>query len=556
MRGDRTEAALWARALDLVRAHQIESDADTGPLFENQPANVDPEVIKRLRQMYEAGGWVLVESAIADLPADLRWLFESGAVTIEQLAVIQRVLGVTSVADMIAAVSGQQLRALPGLDPAVEETVAAALPSLRARIPRIPLGRAVAVAEMVLDPLRDTRGVAWAMPVGSLRRGQDMIGDIEILAPTDQPAAAIDALLSLPASSHVLHRSERRLYVLADRVQIGVRLPAPSNAGADLLYLTGSRAHFEGLQAHAAANGLILDAAGLHASDGTLSPAAEESGIYRALGLPVIPPEIRNGDGEIALAASGALPALVSRDDIRGDLHMHSVWSDGRDLIEAMVEGCRALGYEYMAITDHSPHSAAARNLTVDGVKKQADEIARLRERYPDIAILHGCEVDIMPDGRLDFPDKILEQLDIVLASLHERAGHGPDQLMQRYASAMKHPLVTLITHPTNRIVPTRPGYDLDYDRLFEMAVASGTVVEIDGSPSHLDLDGALSRRAVAAGATVAIDSDCHRSEMLGRQMDLGIFTARRGWVQPRHVLNARSLADVRSLIAAKRASH
>jgi DNA polymerase (family 10) len=556
MRGDQTEAALWARALDLVRAHRIESDADTGPLFENQPADVDPEVLKRLRQMYEAGGWVLVESAIADLPADLRWLFESGAVTIEQLAVIQRVLGVTSVADMIAAVSGQQLRALPGLDATVEETVAAALPSLRTRIPRIPLGRAVAVAEMVLDPLRGTRGVAWAMPVGSLRRGQDMVGDIEILAPTDQPAAAIDTLLSLAASSHELHRSERRLYLLADRVQIGVRLPAPSNAGADLLYLTGSRAHFEGLQAHAAASGLILDAVGLHASDGTLTPAAEESGIYRALGLPVIPPEIRNGDGEIALAASGALPTLVSREDIRGDLHMHSIWSDGRDLIEAMVEGCRALGYEYMAITDHSPHSAAARNLTVDGVKKQADEIARLRERYPDIAILHGCEVDILPDGRLDFPDKVLEQLDIVLASLHERAGHGPDQLMQRYAAAMKHPLVTLITHPTNRIVPTRPGYDLDYDRLFEMAVASGTVVEIDGSPSHLDLDGALSRRAVAAGATVAIDSDCHRSEMLGRQMDLGIFTARRGWVQPRHVLNARSLADVRSLIAAKRASH
>ena len=506
--------------------------------------------------MYEAGGWVLVESAIADLPADLRWLFESGAVTIEQLAVIHRALGVTSVADMMAAVSGQQLRALPGLDAAVEAKVEAALPSLRARIPRIPLGRAVAVAEMVLDPLRDTRGVAWAMPVGSLRRGQDMVGDIEILAPTDQPAAAIDALLSLPTSSHVLHRGERRLYLLADRVQIGVRLPPPSNAGADLLYLTGSRAHFEGLQAHAAETGLILDAGGLHASDGTVKPAAEESGIYRALGLPVIPPEIRNGDGEIALAASGALPVLVSREDIRGDLHMHSVWSDGRDAIEAMVEGCRALGYEYMAITDHSPHSAAARNLTLDGVKKQADEIAGLREQFPDITILHGCEVDILPDGKLDFPDKVLGQLDIVLASLHERAGHGPDQLMQRYASAMKHPLVTIITHPTNRIVPHRPGYDLDYDRLFQIAIDTQTVVEIDGAPSHLDLDGALSRRAIAAGATVAIDSDCHRAEMLGRQMDLGIFTARRGWVQPRHVLNTRSLADVRSLIAAKRMSH
>jgi DNA polymerase (family X) len=407
----------------------------------------------------------------------------------------------------------------------------------------------------MLEPLRDVPGVTWAIPVGSLRRGQDMVGDIDILAPTDHPAAAIDALLRLPASSHVLHRSERRLYVLADRVQIGVRLPAPSNAGAALLYLTGSRAHFEALQARAAVQGLTLKADGLFSSDGTFRPAAQEADIYAALGFSFIPPEIRNGDDEIALAALGALPRLVSRDDIRGDLHMHSVWSDGRDPIETMVEECRALGYTYMAITDHSPHSAAARNLTLDGVKKQADEIARLRDRYPDIAILHGCEVDILPDGRLDFPDKVLEPLDIVLASLHERGGHGPGELMKRYASAMHHPLVTLITHPTNRIVPNRPGYDLDYDRLFEMAVETRTIVEIDGAPSHLDLDGPLARRAIAAGATVSINSDSHRSEMLGHHMDLGIITARRGWVEPRHVLNTRSLVDVRSTIAAKRAS-
>jgi DNA polymerase (family 10) len=555
MRGDIAEAELWTRARDLVRLHTIESDADTGPLFDNPPPDSDPDILKRLRQMYEAGGWVLVESAIADLPADLRWLYESGAVTIEQLGTIHRALAVASVADLADAVREQKLRALPGLDADVETAVGAALPTLRARVPRIPLGRAVSVAEMVLDPLRAAPGVAWAMPVGSLRRGQDMVGDIEILAPTDQPAAAIDALLSLPTSSHVLHRSERRLYVLTDRVQIGIRLPEPANAGADLLYLTGSRAHFDALRAHAAALGWTLKADGLHASDGTFTPAATEADIYAALGLPCIPPEIRNGDEEVALASRGALPALVARGDIRGDLHMHSMWSDGRDPIEAMVEGCRGLGYEYMAITDHSPHSAAARHLTLDGVKKQAEEIARLREQYPDITILHGCEVDILPDGRLDFADKVLEQLDIVLASLHEGAGHGPEHLMKRYESAMKHPLVTLITHPTNRIIPSRRGYDLDYDRLFDMAVDTRTVVEIDGSPSHLDLDGALARRAIAAGATVAIDSDCHRAEMLGRQMDLGIVTARRGWVEPRHVLNTRALTDVRSVIAAKRGS-
>ena len=552
MRGDVAEAELWAGAVALVREQHIESDADAGPLFDTPPPGSDPEILKRLRQMYEAGGWVLVESAIADLPADLRWLFESGTVTIEQLGAMHRDLGLTSIADMADAVREHKLRTLPGLDADVEAAIGGALPALRARIPRIPLGRAAAIAEMVVEPLR-AAGVAWAIPVGSLRRGQDMVGDIEILAPTDQPAAAIDAVLSLPAWSHVLYRSERRLYVSTDRVQIGVRLPEPSNAGADLLYLTGSRAHFEALQEHAAATGWTLKAGGLHSSGGTFRPAAAEADIYAALGLQLIPPEIRNGEEEIALASRGKLPTLVSRDDIRGDLHMHSVWSDGRDPIEVMVEGCRALGYEYMAITDHSPHSAAARNLTLDGVKKQAEEIARLREQYPDIAILHGCEVDILPDGRLDFPDKVLQQLDIVLASLHERAGHSPDQLMKRFASAMKHPLVTLITHPTNRIVPSRRGYDLDYGRLFELAAETGTILEIDGAPSHLDLDGALARQATAAGVTVSIDSDSHRSEMLGRQMDLGIVTARRGWVEPRHVLNTRSLADVRSAIAAKR---
>ncbi len=555
MRGDVAEAALWARAVDLVRARHIESDADAGPLFDDPPPGSDHDVLKRLRQMYEAGGWVLVESAIADLPADLRWLFESGAVNIEQLAEAHRALGVISVADLGEAVREQKLRGLAGFSAEVEAGVARTLPALRSRIPRIPLGRAIALADSVIEPLRAVPGVAWALPVGSLRRGQDMVGDVEIMAPTEQPADALAALLALPTSSHVLHRSDRRLYVLTDRVQIGVRLPPVATAGAELLYLTGSRKHFEALQAHAAARGLSLKAGGLQTVHGELMPAVTEADIYQALGLPFIPPEIRNGDDEIAAGSRGTLPALVSREDIRGDLHMHSLWSDGRDPIEAMVEECRALGYQYMAITDHSPHSAASRNLTLDTIKKQAEEVTRLRERYRDIAILHGCEVDILPDGRLDFPDKVLESLDIVLASLHEPAGHGPDQLIKRYGAAMKHPLVTIITHPTNRLVPSRLGYDLDYDRLFEMAVETRTIVEIDGAPSHLDLPGALARRAVAAGATVSIDSDCHRAEMLGRQMDLGVATARRGWVEPRHVLNTRSLADVRSTITAKRAA-
>ncbi len=504
--------------------------------------------------MYEACGWVLLESSIADLPADLRWVYESDAVSIEQLAALHETLGVTSATDLAAAVREQRIRGLEGFDAETEARVGSALPGLRALVARVPLGRATSLAEPVLGVLRGSELVTWAEPSGSLRRGQDTVGDIEIVAATARPADVIDTLLRGLEQPRVLHRSERRLYFLRERVQIGVRLPEPDNAGAALLGLTGSSGHVDALRAHAATAGWTLTSNGLYSSDGQLRRSPTEDAIYTTIGLPCIPVEIRNGDDEIAAAVAGTLPELVSRRRIRGDLHMHSTWSDGRDSIEAMVEACRALRYEYIAITDHSPHSAATRNLTVDGVKKQAEEISQLRERYPDITILHGCEVDILPDGRLDFPDRILEQLDIVLASLHERAGQSPDQLMKRYLSAMTHPLVALITHPTNRMIPNKPGYDLDYDRLFAAAVETRTIVEIDGAPGHLDLDGALARRAVAAGATVAIDSDCHRAEWLDRQMTFGVMTARRGWVEPRHVVNTRALDEVRAMIAAKRA--
>jgi DNA polymerase (family 10) len=530
----------------------VHSDSDLGPLLESAP-QADPNLLRRLQHMYDAGAWVLLESAIADLPADLRWLYESDAVSIEQLAAIHATLGVTSVADLALATDLHQVRTVDGMNESVETAIREALPSLRANLPRIPLGRAADVAEPVLTCLKATPGVAWTSTTGSLRRGQDTIGDVELVAAADDPTAAIDALAQLPEVSRCLHRSSRRLYLLFERVQVGVRVPPENIAAPTLLMLTGTRAHTAALRSKADNAGLRLSAEGLFGADGSQLPCSTEDDIYRTLGLPFIPPEIRNGGEELQRAASGSLPALVKRDHIRGDLHMHTLWSDGRDSVEAMVDRCAALGYEYMAITDHSPHSSASRNLTIDGVKRQADEIEEIRERYKPMTILHGCEADILADGTLDFPDRILERFDIVLASLHDAAGHSPDQLMRRYVAAMNHPLVTIITHPTNRLVPYRGPYDLDYDRLFETAVQTGTVLEIDGAPAHLDMDGALARRAIDAGALVSIDSDSHRAEMLDRQMELGLTTARRGWVEPRHVVNTRPLADVRALIDAKR---
>ena len=218
-----------------------------------------------------------------------------------------------------------------------------------------------------------------------------------------------------------------------------------------------------------------------------------------------------------------------------------------------MVRGSIALGYQYVAITDHSQSSAPTTNLKPRDIPRQADEIAALREAHPEIEILHGCEVDILPSGQLDFSDRDLERFEIVLASLHDAAGHSPEQLLARYRVALRHPLVSIITHLANRMVPHRAGYALDYDALFAEATETGTAIEIDGSPSHLDLSGELARRAVNAGATVAIDSDSHRVNVLHPQMSLGVLLARRGWVEPRHVINTRPIGELRTFIAAKR---
>jgi len=531
------------RGAILVRAQQIASDGDLGPLLESADALIDDQILRdRLRHMYEAGGWVLLESCIADLPADLRWLFESGAVTIAQVATLHTGIGALTAGDIIRAIDDHALEGVAGLDEAAIAAIADVLPTLRRTIPRIPLGRAVLLVDPLLTALRESRGTAWVSPSGSLRRGDDTVGDLEIIAAAADPGPAVEALIRLPDVARVLHRRERSLVLLLDRVQVVVRFPDPDSAGTLLFRTTGAAAHVRRIAALAAERQMD-----------PFAPASQEEAIYERAGVPIVPVEIRDGDEEIAAAREGRLPALVSSTDIRGDLHMHSTFSDGRDPVETMVAGCHALGYEYMAITDHSQRSAAARNLTLDSVKRQADEIADLREKYPQMTILHGCEVDIMPDGRLDFPDHVLERFDIVLASLHDGAGQPAEALYGRYAEAMRHPLVSVITHPTNRMLPHRPGYPLDYDRLFELAVETGTMLEVDGAPAHLDLNGALARRAAAAGATLVIDSDCHRVEMLGRQMQLGLTTARRGWIEPRHVLNTRPLEEVRAAIARKR---
>ena len=393
-------------------------------------------------------------------------------------------------------------------------------------------------------------------PLGSLRRFSPDIGDVSLLAVAalDAHPRVLDTFTALPTVSHVLSSSRSHVTAATDRGNITLYVAAPEHAGAALVWHTGSRRHTQQLQLRARTCGLTFEDARLTSAAGVLLDAPTEDVLYQRLELPFIPPELREGQDEIAAGERGELPALVSERDIRGDLHMHTIWSDGRDSIENMVFAAQQLGYEYVAITDHSERSMASRRMSGADIPRQRREIEKLRHRVPGLEILHGIEVDIMHDGALDFDDAQLEGFDIVLASLHDHGGHDAKRLTERYLRAIRHPLVNVITHPANRSPARFPGYDIDFDRLFEAAAETGTAMEIDGAPGHLDMDGALARRAAALGVTVAIDSDCHRSDALGRQMRFGLGTARRGWIQPTDVLNARSVDAVREFVARKRA--
>ena len=421
---------------------------------------------------------------------------------------------------------------------------------------RIPLGRADALAAQAIREAQEA-GLPSddIVPAGGVRRYAPAVDGAVLVAvaPTARRSELLAGFSRLPVVRSVLGRSPSSLRAATDRGLLEVHVAAPEMAGAALVWHTGTRRHARWLQTRAAAFGLTFIDGRIERNANSIPPLPDEQAFYRLLDLPYIPPELREGEDELGAAEGGRLPSLITTLHIRGDLHMHSTWSDGRDSIMQMVSSSRQLGYDYVAITDHSERSWASRKLLAVEIPLQRQEIETVRARSPGIHVLHGVEVDIMPDGSLDFSDDTLAGFDIVLASLHDAHGDDGARLTERYLQAMRNPLVNVITHPTNRSPALNDGYDLDFERLFEAAVATGTALEIDGAPGHLDMDGRIARRAADAGVTIAINSDCHRAEALGRQMSFGIGTARRGWVRPEKVLNTRGIDAILEFVARKR---
>ena len=449
-------------------------------------------------------------------------------------------LGVTSVAQLEGAILNGSLASLPRMGAKKAESILQALAAREARTDRLQIARAMPAAERVVEALREQcPGIVRLVIAGSLRRYEETIGDINLVCTSNNHADVLGALVALPNVTRVLDSDDTSASVmLSEGLVVKLRVVEDARFGSVLRHLTGSRRHNGMLQEHAIQMGLSLNEHGItDASSGTLEEFASEEALYTKLGLEYIAPELRIGLGEIDAAGTSSLPRFVELTDLRGDLHVHSDWSDGRDPLELMVAGAKERGYDYVAITDHSAGRGIANGLTPERLESHQSELRRVEAAIGGIKVLSGSEVDILADGSLDYPDDVLATLDWVVASIHSGLSQPRETMTERIIKAMQNPHVTAIGHLSARMLGERKGIDADFEAIFVAAAETGTVLEINASPERLDLRDSHVRRAMELGVIMAIDSDAHTVARLDNQK-YGVAIARRAWCEAHHIVN------------------
>ncbi len=467
-----------------------------------------------------------------------------------------RDLGVESVNDLAAALADGRVRDVPGFGAATETRLAAELARVAAAAgdgeERVPIGRALPAAEEIARDLCAAVPGAVVELAGSLRRGRESVHDIDLVAASDRPEELQDALAGHPAVERELSRGEASSSVATHSgARLELAVGPPESFGNLLQHATGSAAHNIRLRELAVRQGLSVSQHGIVGPDGVRATHADEEGVYAAIGLHPIPPELREDRGEIEAAREGPLPRLVERGDLLGDLHAHTRWSDGTLTVPEMVEAARARGHSYLAISDHSQSLAMAGGLDPDRVRRQWEEIDAENARRDDIVVLKATEVDILSDGRLDFEGALLAGFDWVTASVHSSFGQGAERYTARVVAAAESPFVDVIGHPTGRMLGRRGHAPVDLARLIAAAASTGTYLEVNAQPQRLDLDADMARQALAAGARITIGSDAHS----GAAFDLirfGLLVARRAGARAEDVGNTRPWKELAAARAAR----
>ncbi len=520
---------------------------------------IGENVARHVTELLETGRIARLEEVAERFPRSLVELAQLEGLGPKKVRQLYDELDVRTLEDLEEAIADGRVEKLSGFGKRSADKVRQSIEDRRRHTGRFRLDEAERLVEGVLAHMEGVPGVSRLEVAGSLRRRRETIGDVDLLAAFEGDGTpVVEHFVAFPGAARVLGAGPTKgSLVLHSGLQVDLRVIPPESFGAALVYFTGSKEHNVAIRTRAVRRGLRVNEWGVFEEEdgeeaasregaapfGRRVAGVDEEGVYDALGLLWIPPELRESRGEIEEALEGSLPALLTLDDIRGDLQMHSTWSDGKRSIEEMARACLALGYEYMAVTDHTQAMAMVGGLTPERARAQWEEVEEVRARVPEILLLRSAEVDILRDGSLDLPDEILEELDLVVVSVHVHMDLDRTTMTDRVLKAISHPSVDILAHPTGRRINRRSPFELDVEAVLEAAAELGVAVELNASPGRLDLSDVHVRRAKELGVPVVVSTDAHTPGELAN-MRFGVDQARRGWLGPDDVLNARPRAD------------
>ncbi len=507
---------------------------------------VGEAITKKITELVTTGHLGYYEKLKAEFPNGISTLLDIPGVGPKTAMLLSSELGIKSVDELEAAIITGKVASLPRMGDKVTENILSHIQSLRRKDQRIPIGEALPVVDEILSRLGQVPGVRNLAPAGSLRRFRETVGDIDLIGTADNASEVIQTFVNLPQVRDILASGiTKASVVVSGGLQVDLRIVEHNCFGSLLQYFTGSKQHNINLRERAHRMGLKLSEYGItNLATEELEKFATEEAFYERQGLEFIPPELREGQQEIERAEQGTIPSLVQLSDIKGDLHVHTNWSDGRETLEAMALAAKDLGYQYLGIADHSEGRSTSHGLDTERLKQQISEIKELNQRLDGIHIFCGTEVDIGTDGSLDMPDELLAELDIVTAAVHSSLNQSQEQITRRIIRAIENPNVDVLAHPTSRLLPDREPVAVDMEAVLQTALRTNTMLEINATPSRLDLKDIHAYRARELGVKLVINTDAHSTEHLAF-MRFGIGVARRGWCQPQDIINTTPLNEV-----------
>ncbi|WP_071898587.1 DNA polymerase/3'-5' exonuclease PolX [Cystobacter ferrugineus] len=534
-----------SRAYDIAADRLAGLSEDLGALLRDgrlqELPGIGQAIADKVSELLTTSRLAYYEALRAELPAGVLELVKVPELGPKKAVLLARQLGVDSVDALEKACREGLVRQVAGFGEKSETKLLAGIELYRrSNTPRRLLGEVLPMAERLLASVQTLPGVLRASLGGSLRRRAETVGDVDLIASAAGASAVFDAFCAAPEVAHVIGRGESKCSVRLHEkdLQVDLRVLPDEDFATALHHFTGSRAHHVRLRGLAQERGLKISEWGVHRADGTKLHVPDEAALYRLLGMQYIPPELREDTGEIEAALAGKLPEdLVTWEDLQGAVHAHSTWSDGKNTLEEMARAAKALGLKFLTVTEHSQASIYAGGLKEDDLRRQWEEIDRVNETVKGVRLLKGIEVDILESGALDYTDAVLEQLEVVIGSIHVRHGMDEDQMTRRLLKAFDNPHLHILGHPTGRMLPSRDPYPLRMEEVLDKAAERGVVVEVNGKPERLDLKTEHVRMALERGVKLVVSCDAHRAADLGN-LAFSLGTARRGWARRGDVLN------------------